>query len=337
MVYAESFEASMSNQSKVLHRCIESNLVLNFEKCHFMVTKGIVLGHLVSARGIEVDKAKIDVISSLSNPTSVREVHSFLGHESFYRQFIKDFNKIPLPLSKLLQKDVDFVFDHPCVDTFQELKKRLTSMPILQAPNWELPFKLMCDVSNSALGAVLGQRVGKQPHVIAYASRTMDLAQVNYTTSEKELLATMFSLDKFRSHLLGSKGVENTIADHLSQLEREVDPILIRDEFPDEKILRMTHATPRYANICNYLVASTYSVGASKVVKERLESDAKYYSNSSSNRSSTSVMRQPGEAIMDLVEQPGKSLIVGCIGPPYSETCTNSSQPASNARKPEWP
>ncbi|RDX74708.1 Retrovirus-related Pol polyprotein, partial [Mucuna pruriens] len=135
-VYAGSFEACLSNLSKVLKRCIDTNLVLNFEKCHFMVTEGIVLGHLVSNKGIEVDKAKINVITSLPNPTSMREVRSFLGH------------------------DVEFNFDQHCIEAFQELKSRLTSAPILQAPNWDLPFELMCDASNSALGAVLGQRAG---------------------------------------------------------------------------------------------------------------------------------------------------------------------------------
>ncbi|RDY14384.1 Retrovirus-related Pol polyprotein, partial [Mucuna pruriens] len=131
-VYADSFEACLSNLSKVLKRCIDTNLVLNFEKCHFMVTEGIVLGHLVSNRGIEVDKAKIDVITSLPNPASVQEVRSFLGH------------------------DVEFNFHQPCIEAFQELKSKLTSAPILQAPNWDLPFELMYDASNSALGAVLG-------------------------------------------------------------------------------------------------------------------------------------------------------------------------------------
>ncbi|RDX87811.1 Retrovirus-related Pol polyprotein, partial [Mucuna pruriens] len=106
----------------VLTRCIDTNLVLNFEKCHFMVTEGILLGHLVSNRGIEVDKSKIDIITSLPNPTSMWEVRSFLGHAGFYRRFIKNFNKIALPLSKLLQKDVEFNFDHPCIEAFQELK-----------------------------------------------------------------------------------------------------------------------------------------------------------------------------------------------------------------------
>ncbi|RDX78889.1 Retrovirus-related Pol polyprotein from transposon 17.6, partial [Mucuna pruriens] len=190
-VYADTFDACLGNLARVLKRCIETDLVLNFEKCHFMVAEGIVLGHLVSSRGIEVDKAKIDIITSLPNPASVREVRSFLGHAGFYRRFIKNFSKTALPLSKLLQKDVEFVFNKECIQAFEELKTRLTSTPILQAPNWELPFELMCDASNSALGVVLGQRdrVGGPAHVIAYASRTMDQAQINYTTTEKELLA----------------------------------------------------------------------------------------------------------------------------------------------------
>ncbi|RDX91842.1 Retrovirus-related Pol polyprotein, partial [Mucuna pruriens] len=169
----------------------------------------------VSNRGIEVDKSKIDIIASLPNPKSVREVRSFLGHAGFYRRFIKNFSKIALPLSKVLQKDVEFKFDQPYIVAYQELKNRLTSTPILQAPNWELPFELMCDASNSALGAILGQRagVGKPVHVIAYASRTMDPAQSNYTTIEKELVAIVFALDKFRSYLLGSRIV--VFSDHV--------------------------------------------------------------------------------------------------------------------------
>ncbi|RDY02609.1 Retrovirus-related Pol polyprotein from transposon 17.6, partial [Mucuna pruriens] len=112
-VYAKSFDACLENLSWVLTRCFETNLVLNFEKCHFMVIEGIMLGHLVSSRGIEVNKVKVDVITSLPNPASVRDVRSFLGHVGFYRQFIKNFNKIALPLSKLLQKGMDFVFTKP--------------------------------------------------------------------------------------------------------------------------------------------------------------------------------------------------------------------------------
>ncbi|RDX99533.1 Retrovirus-related Pol polyprotein from transposon 17.6, partial [Mucuna pruriens] len=205
---------------------------------------------------------------------------------SFYRRFIKNFSKLALPLSKLLQKDVEFNFDQPCIEAFQELKSGLTFAPILQAPNWDLPFELMCDASNSALGVVLGQLV----HVIAYASITMDPAHQNYTTTEKELLAIGFALDKFHSYLLGSKikpdakprlirwmlllqefdieirdkkGVENSIADHLSIIKRESEPMPIRDEFP--------------ADICNYVATSQLPPEASRIYKEKLQSDAKYY------------------------------------------------------------
>ncbi|RDX69576.1 Retrovirus-related Pol polyprotein from transposon 17.6, partial [Mucuna pruriens] len=154
-VYADTFDACLGNLARVLKRCIKTSLVLNFEKCHFMVAEGIVLNHLVSSRGIEVDKAKIDIITSLLNPSSVRVVRSFLGHVGFYRRFIKNFNKTALPLSTLLQKDVEFDFNKECIQAFEELKTILTSTPILQAPNWELQIELMCNASNSALGAVL--------------------------------------------------------------------------------------------------------------------------------------------------------------------------------------
>ncbi|RDX76395.1 Retrovirus-related Pol polyprotein from transposon opus, partial [Mucuna pruriens] len=121
-VYANSFDTCLDNLTKVLMRCIDTNLVLNFKKFHFMVTEGIMLGHLVSNKGIEVDKSKIDIITFLPNLASMQEVRSFLRHASFYKRFIKNFSKTALPLSKLLQKDVEFKFDQPCIEAFQELK-----------------------------------------------------------------------------------------------------------------------------------------------------------------------------------------------------------------------
>ncbi|PIN01369.1 DNA-directed DNA polymerase [Handroanthus impetiginosus] len=191
---------------------------------------GIILGHIVSGKGIEVDKAKIEVIKTFPYPVSVREVRSFLGHAGFYRRFIKDFSKITRPLCKLLQKDVQFDFDKECKTAFDELKEALTSAPIIQPPNWNLPFEIMCDASNYAVGAVLGQRIGKTPHVIYYASRTLDNAQSNYSTTEKELLAIIFALEKFRSYLLGTKVI--VYSDHaaLKYLlsKKEAKPRLIR-------------------------------------------------------------------------------------------------------------
>ena len=133
--YGDSLDNYLHNLTLVLQRCIETNLVLNYEKCHFMVEQGIVLGHVASSRRIELDKAKVDTIQSLPYPTSVREVRSFLGHAGFYRRFIKDFSKIALPLYKLLQKDVAFEFDEACKKAFDKLKELLTSTPVIRPPN----------------------------------------------------------------------------------------------------------------------------------------------------------------------------------------------------------
>ncbi|KAH9726990.1 hypothetical protein KPL70_008483 [Citrus sinensis] len=286
-VYADSFDDCLYNLKKVLERCIETNLVLNYEKCHFMVDQGIILGHVVSARGIEVDKAKIDVIKSLPYPTCVREVRSFLGHAA-------------------------------CKVAFDKLKELLTSAPIIQPPDWSLPFEIMCDASNYAVGAVLRQRVGRAAHVIYYASRTLDSAQCNYSTTEKELLAIVFALEKFRSYLLGTKvivfsdhaalryllakkeakprlirwilllqefnleirdkkGTENLVADHLSRLTTSEEAAPLKDDFPDEHLFVTQGMVPWYADIVNYLVTRTLPSDLTRAQKDKIKSDAKYY------------------------------------------------------------
>ncbi|RVW28476.1 Transposon Tf2-12 polyprotein [Vitis vinifera] len=233
-VYGGTFEECLVNLEAVLHRCIEKDLVLNWEKCHFMVRQGIVLGHIISEKGIEVDKANVELIVKLPSPTTVKGVRQFLGHAGFYRRFIK--------------------------------------------------------------GAVLGQREDGKPYVIYYASKTLNEAQRNYTTTEKELLAVVFALDKFRAYLVGSfiivftnhsalkylltkqdakarlirwilllqefdlqikdkKGVENVVADHLSRLviAHNSHPLPINDDFPEESLMFLVK-TPWYAHIANYLV-----------------------------------------------------------------------------------
>ncbi|CAM8905377.1 unnamed protein product [Rhodiola kirilowii] len=199
-IYGDTFNACLNNLSTVLARCVSMNLVLNYEKCHFMVTHGVVLGHVVSQEVIEVDKAKVDLIMTLPYPSIVRVIKSFLGHAGFYRRFIKDFSKKALRLSNLLQKEVPFEFTKACKEAFDELKKALTSTPIIRTPDWEQPFKIICDASDFAVGAVLGQRIDKKVVIIYYASRTLDTAQINYSTTEKELLAVVFALEKFRSY-----------------------------------------------------------------------------------------------------------------------------------------
>ncbi|XP_070056963.1 uncharacterized protein [Nicotiana tomentosiformis] len=132
-VFGYSFDECLTNLAKVLARCEETNLVLNWEKCHFMVREGIVMGHKVSKDGLEVDKAKVEAIEKLPPPISVKGVTSFLGHTGFYRRFIKDFSKISSPLCSLLEKDVSFKFDDSCLKSLEELKKKLVSAPIIVA------------------------------------------------------------------------------------------------------------------------------------------------------------------------------------------------------------
>ncbi|GJS50243.1 reverse transcriptase domain-containing protein [Tanacetum coccineum] len=158
-VFGNSFSTCLTNLDKMLKRCEDTNLALNWEKSHFMVKEGIVLGHKISKKGIKVDKAKIDVISKLPHPTTVKGIRSFLGHAGFYRRFIKDFSKISRPMTHLLEKNTPFIFSEECIQAFQTLKKKLTEAPILIAPNWDQPFELMCDASDFAIGAVLGQRI----------------------------------------------------------------------------------------------------------------------------------------------------------------------------------
>ncbi|CAN6566312.1 unnamed protein product [Malus baccata var. baccata] len=268
-------------------------------------------GHIISEKGIEVDKSKIDLVRHLPSPTSVREVRSFLGHAGFYRRFIKDFSKIAQPLCRLLQKEVAFEFTKECTESFNQLKELLTTAPIIVPPDWSLPFELMCDASDYALGAVLGQRKDKRPHVIYYASRTLNDAQLNYSTMEKELLAVVFALDKFRSYLIGTKVIVFTDHAALKYLltKKEAKPRLIRwilllqefdieirdkkgcenvvadhlsrmvhnEESPDEQLLSIKLSAPWYADIVNFLVSKRIPSEFTRHQRDKLRHDARFY------------------------------------------------------------
>nr|GEV07396.1 reverse transcriptase domain-containing protein [Tanacetum cinerariifolium] len=236
-----------------------------------MVKEGIVLGHKISKKGIEVDKAKIEVISKLPHPTTVKGIRSFLGHAGFYRRFIKDFSKICRPMTHLLEKNSPFIFSNECIQAFRTLK-----------------------------GAVLGKIIEKHFRPIHYASKTMNQAQANYTTTEKEMLPVVYAFEKFRSYLIMNKsiiytdhsamkylfakkdtkarllcwilllqefdfkvidtrGAENYAADHLSRLENLYgnifDPKEINETFPLESLNKVAHkdpSTPWFVDIANY-------------------------------------------------------------------------------------
>ncbi|GJV39686.1 reverse transcriptase domain-containing protein [Tanacetum coccineum] len=222
-VFGDSFSSCLANLDRMLKRCEDTKLALNWEKSHFMVKEGIVLGHKISRKGIEVDKAKVDVISKLPHPTTVKGIRSFLGHAGFYRRFIQDFSKISRPMTHLLEKNTPFIFSEDCILAFQTLKKKLTEAPILIAPNWDQPFEIMCDASDYAIGAVLGQRIEKHFRPIHYASKTMTEAETNYTTTEKEMLAVVYAFEKFRSYLIMNKSVVYTDHSALKYLFNKKD------------------------------------------------------------------------------------------------------------------
>nr|GEU65386.1 reverse transcriptase domain-containing protein [Tanacetum cinerariifolium] len=206
-IFGNSFQTCLSHLEKMIKRYEDTNLCLNWEKSHFMVKEGIVLGHKVSKNGIEVDKAKVYVIAKLPHPTTVKGIRSFLGHADFYRRFIQDFSKIARLMTRLLKKDTPFFFSKDFVEAFQTLKRKLTKDPILIAPDWDMPFVLMCNASNFAIGAVLGKCQENHFRPIHYACKTMTEAESNYTITEKEMLAMVYAFEKFRSYLIMNKSI----------------------------------------------------------------------------------------------------------------------------------
>ncbi|XP_071924695.1 uncharacterized protein [Coffea arabica] len=222
----------ISKESVQLFRCEDTNLVFNWKKCHLMVCKDIVLDHKISSKSIEIDQGKLEVIKRMPPPTNVKGIRNFHGHVGFYWRFIKDFSKIAKPLYELLAKDVPFHFNDDCLLAFNRLKMELVSAPIITSPDWNLPFELMCDASDFALGTVLGQKHDKQLHVIYYASKMLNETQINYATTE-ELLA------ESDLEIKDKKGFENLVADHLFKLENmpQEDHIPIKEEFLDEFLL----------------------------------------------------------------------------------------------------
>nr|GEY17902.1 reverse transcriptase domain-containing protein [Tanacetum cinerariifolium] len=209
-IFRNYFQSCLSHLKRMMKRCEDTNLCLNWEKNHFMVKEGIVLGHKISKQGIEVDKAKVDVIIKLPHPKIIKGIRSILGHAGFYRRFIKYFSKIARPMTRLLEKDTPFIFSQECVEAFQTLKRKLIEAPILIVLDWDMPFELMCDANDFAIGTVLGQRQDKHFRPIHYASKTMTEAESNYITTEKEMLAVVYAFEKFQSYLIMNKSIVYT-------------------------------------------------------------------------------------------------------------------------------
>nr|GEX62597.1 reverse transcriptase domain-containing protein [Tanacetum cinerariifolium] len=267
---------------------IPTRLVTRWRKSHFMVKEGIVLGHKISKNMIEVDKAKVDVISKLPHSTTVKGIRSFLDHVGFYRRFIQDFSKIAWSMTRLLEKDTLFLFSKECIESFQTHKKKLIETPILVNPDWDLPFELICDASDFAIGAVLRQRKTKNFQLIHYASKTMTDAQAHYTTTKmpnQDCSGGFSSYKNLISPSVIKKGAENLAANHLSRLENPHQSVLDKNEinemFPLETLNVVSFlgdsSTSWFADFPNYHVGNFVVKGMSSQQKNKFFKDVKHY------------------------------------------------------------
>nr|GEV45777.1 reverse transcriptase domain-containing protein [Tanacetum cinerariifolium] len=267
-VFGDSFSSCLSHLDKMLKRLEDTNLVLNWEKCHFMVKEGIVLGHKISKSEIEVDRAKFDVIAKLPHPNFVKE------------------------------KETPFIFSKECIESFNTLKKNLTEALILVSPDWDLPFEIMCDASDYAVGVVLGQRKTKHFQPIHYASKNMTDAQAHYTTTEKELLAESYAFEKCQPYLVLSKTIVYTDRSALMYLldKQDAKPRLLRlknphqDELEKKEIIEKfpletlgmiafggDSSTTWFTDIANYHARNFIVKGMSSQQKKKLFKDVKHY------------------------------------------------------------
>ncbi|KAK1663715.1 hypothetical protein QYE76_051874, partial [Lolium multiflorum] len=223
-IYGNSFDNCLRNLDKVLQRCEETNLVLNWEKCHFMVNEGIVLGHKISREVLKLIELKLKQLRRCPILGMLKVFVVFLVMLVFIGGLLKIFSKISKPLTNLLQKDVPFVFDDDYKEAFETLKKALTTAPIVEPPDWNLPFEIMCDASDFAVVTV---------HT--------DHAAIRYLMEKKDakprLIRWVLLLQEFDLHIVDRKGADNPVADNLSRLENiAYDPVPVNDSFPNEQL-----------------------------------------------------------------------------------------------------
>eukprot|EP00253_Pinus_taeda_P007202 PITA_07202 len=249
--YGDDFDPALDTLEKVLQRCIATRLCLSHEKCYMMMTEGLILGHYISAAGIQVDPAKIQILLLIPTPTTQTEA-------------------------------------------FKELKKLVSTAPVLQGPNWNLPFQISSDALDTTIGAVLGQEEDKKPYAIYYISKNLSSAELNYTLTEKEFLVVIHAVNKFRHYITGYSvvlytdhsaikylankpitnaritrwlillqefditikdrpGKENPVADFLSRIPKSIETTAVEDQFPNEHLFAVAVRTPWYDDVTNYL------------------------------------------------------------------------------------
>lgn len=212
IVLGRTWEEHINNLKAIFRRLQEAGLKIHPEKCHFAKQSIKYLGHIVSGKGIQTDPEKVEAIKNILPPRTKKEVRSFLGMTSWYRRFVPNFAQITTPLVHLTKKDKHWHWGDEQEQAFRKVKTALTKSPVLRCPDFNKPFQLHTDASNTGLGIALIQMEGSQERVVAYASRTLSKAEVKYSTTEKECLAVVWGIRKFRYYLEGYRFV--VVTDH---------------------------------------------------------------------------------------------------------------------------
>ncbi|UYV79552.1 K02A2.6-like [Cordylochernes scorpioides] len=203
IVFSDGFEEHLRRLQLVLNCLKKAGLCLNSKKCKFGAKTITVLGHEVSENGIRPDQEKIRAVRDFATPRSLKEVRSFLGLSSYYRRFIPNYAHVAQPLNDLLKKDSAFNWNQEEQNAFEALKSALISEPALGHFDYSSPTEIHTDASNYGIGAVLVQIQKGKERAIAYASRTLNKAEKNYSTTERECLAIIWAINKFRPYVFG--------------------------------------------------------------------------------------------------------------------------------------
>ena len=224
IVFSDTFEKHIDGLEKVLQRLRSAGLKVFPKKCQFFQEEVAFLGHVVNRDGIATSPDKISAVQEWPIPNNVHDVRSFLGTCSYYRRFIKNFAEIARPLHRLTEKHASFHWTEQCQESFQSLKRALTTSPILRYPKMELPFILDTDASGFALGAVLSQIEDGKEQVIAYYSKSFSKCERNYCVTRRELLAIVSAVKHFHHYLYGKHFTVRTDHGALSWLLRFKNP-----------------------------------------------------------------------------------------------------------------
>ncbi|XP_049866081.1 uncharacterized protein LOC126366827 [Pectinophora gossypiella] len=302
IIYSHDLDSHIQKLKLVFDRLRQFNLKLQPDKCEFLRREVAYLGHIITDKGVSPNPDKIKAVTDFPIPRNAKDIKSFLGLVGYYRRFIENFSKITKPLTSLLKKDAEFKWSYDQQQSFDILKNKLTSAPLLQYPNFNEPFILTTDASNYAVGAVLSQGDIGKDKPIAYASRTLNKAEGNYSTIEKELLAILFGVKTFRPYLYGRKF--KIVTDHrpLVWLFNDKDPgsRLIRwrlklEEYDYEIIYKQGKLN------CNADALSRCPVNALNDFGD--PDSTRNPSNSNSTNSSPRVSDDPSPSISETYEQ----------------------------------